>query len=80
MQHRKFGKLRNGNKIVHFFICRNKVYHINIERDKSENVSSAMMQLVKDAVVQMCDVLSFFCNLSKSLQESKVCFWFSFLR
>jgi hypothetical protein len=47
---------------------------ISIERDKSESVSSAMMQLAKDVVLQMCDVSSVFCNLSKSLQESKVFF------
>jgi hypothetical protein len=57
----------------------------SLERDKSESVSSAVMQLIEGAMVQLCkaqvcDVLSFFCNLSKSLQESKVFFLFSFLR
>ncbi len=49
------------------------------KKDKGESVSSATMQLVGGVVVQVCDVLSFFCNLSKSLQESKVFFCLVFL-
>ncbi len=53
---------------------------ISTERDKSESVSSAVMQLAENAVVQMCkaqvcDVLSIFCNHSKSLQESTIYFF-----
>jgi hypothetical protein len=80
MQHFKFGKLHNGNRIVYF-----KTKFIkSTKRDKGESASSATMELARGAVVQVCkaqvcDVWSFFCNLSKSLQESKVFFLLNFL-